>query len=79
MLKYIQESLAKFENRIKPWVYIRRITRSTMVEKAPFFSWKTRQEISFEACEFSPIKIDFSDYPESLISRINVNFNKILL
>ena len=35
-----------------------------------------------EACGFSPIKIHFSDYPKSLISRINeayVFFNKISL
>ena len=38
--------------------------------------WK----ISTVACVFSSIKIDYSDYPNSLISRINeiyVFFNKI--
>ena len=31
-----QESPAYFENRIKPKVYLRRITRSTMYEQVPF-------------------------------------------
>ena len=31
-------------------------------------------EISSVACEFSSIKIDYSDYPKSLISRINEGF-----
>ena len=35
-IEYIWESPAQFENRIKPLVYIRRITHSTMYEKAPF-------------------------------------------
>ena len=38
-------------------------------------------EMSSVACGFSSIKIDYSDYPESLISRINevMFFNKISL
>ena len=32
----IRESPAKFEYRIKPRVYVRRITRSTMYENTPF-------------------------------------------
>ena len=32
----IPESSAQFENRIKPRVYVRRITSSTMYKKAPF-------------------------------------------
>ena len=32
----IGEKPAQFENGIKPWVYVRRITRSTMYKKAPF-------------------------------------------
>ena len=32
----IGESLAQFEKRINPQVYVGRITRSTMYEKAPF-------------------------------------------
>ena len=31
-----RESPPQFENRIKPRVYVRRITRSTMYEKSPF-------------------------------------------
>ena len=31
-----RESRAQFENQIKSWVYLRRITRSTMNKKAPF-------------------------------------------
>ena len=31
-----RESLAQFKNRIKPRVYVRRITRGTMYEKVPF-------------------------------------------
>ena len=31
-----RESLAQFDNLIKHWVYVRRITRTTMYEKAPF-------------------------------------------
>ena len=39
-------------------------------------------KISSVACRFSSIKIDYSDYPKSLISRINeddVFFNKTSL
>ena len=38
-----------------------------------------RRKISFLVCEFSPIKIHLSDYPKTLITRINevyVFFNK---
>ena len=38
-----------------------------MYQKAPFFRWK----IISVACVFSSIKIDYSDYLKSLISRIN--------
>ena len=48
-------------------VYVRSITCSTMYQKAPFAVWK----ISSVACGLSSIKIDYSDCPESLISRIN--------
>ena len=63
---------------------IRRIARSTMYEKAPFLLTGTGvRKISSVACGFSPIKIDFSDYPKNsiLIDRINeyVFFNKISL
>ena len=49
MLKYIQESLAKFENQIKrKWVYVRRITRSTIFEKAPFLAGKRARKLVFK-------------------------------
>ena len=35
-----RESPAQFENRIMPWVYVRRVTHSTMYEKAPFYQPK---------------------------------------
>ena len=37
---FIQESNAQFENRIKPRVYVRRITGSTMYKKAHLFVGK---------------------------------------
>ena len=40
----------------------KRITRSTSI---------LLRKISFVACGFSPIKIHLSDYPKSLISKIN--------
>ena len=73
----LRESPSQFENRIMPRVYIRSITRSTMYQKAP-------SGVSV-ACVFSSIKIDYSDYPKSSISRINevyvvvVVFHKISL
>ena len=45
----------------------RSITHSTRNLKSPF----CQPEISFVACEINSIKVDFSDYPNSLISRIN--------
>ena len=53
-------------------VYVRSFTRSTMYQKALHFLagtgvWK----ISSVACGFSSIRIDYSDYPKSLISIIN--------
>ena len=33
----IRESPEQFENRIKPWVYVRCVTRRTMFEKATFY------------------------------------------
>ena len=71
-LEIIRESPPQFENPIMAGVYVRSITRSTMYQKAPILLagtgvWK----ISSVACGFSSIKIDYSDYPKSLISRIN--------
>ena len=80
---FIRESPAQFENRIKPRVYVRRITRSTLyyVRKSSFLlAGKGVRKISSLACDFSPRKIRLSNYPKSLISRINevyVLFNKI--
>ena len=51
-------------------------------KKLHFVSRNLRVEISSVACGFSSTKIDYSDYPKSLISRINevyVFFNKISL
>ena len=54
-------------------VYVRRISRSTMYQKAPF----CQPELAYGklaltvACWFSSSEIDNSDYPKSLISRIN--------
>ena len=62
---------------------IRSITSSTMYQKAPFLIGGTGiWKISSVECGFSCFKIDYSDYPKSLISRINevyVFFNKISL
>ena len=73
------ESQAQFETRIKYWVYVRRITRCTMIEKAAFFSQNWCKENSFcsmwvVACGFSSIKIHFPDPPKSSISRIIENY-----
>ena len=66
-----RESSAQFENRIKPWEYVRRITRSTTCEKRYILLTGTGvRKMSSVACRFSPIKIHFS-YPKSLISLIN--------
>ena len=63
-------------------VYVRSIMRSTMYQKAPILLagtgvWK----ISSVACGFCSIKINYSDYLKSLISRKMkfMFFNKILL
>ena len=73
-----RESLAQFENQIKPQVYVWRI-----VPKSSILLARTGvRKISSVSCGFSNIKIYFSDYPKSLISKINevyVFFNKISL
>ena len=51
-------------------VYVRSIMRSTINQKAPTGVWKIRSV----ACGFSYIEIDYSDYPKSLISRINEDY-----
>ena len=72
----IPESPLQFENRIMARVYVRRITRSTtcpMYQKSPFclpdLAYKVSSVASYGG--FTSIKIDYSDYPKSLISRIN--------
>ena len=48
------------------------ITHSTMYKKGPFCSPEMPQlKISSVACGFSPIEIDYSNYPKSFTSRIN--------
>ena len=73
-----RESPTQFENRIKHRVYVR-----CMGRKGPFLLAGTGvRKISSVACGFSPIKIHFSDFPKSLICRINevyVFFNQISL
>ena len=45
---------------------------STMYQKSSILLARTGVwKISSVACGFSSIKIDYSDYPKSLISRIN--------
>ena len=69
-----RESRAQFENRIKPQVYIVSITRSTCSKYKKSFillAGTGVRKTSSVACGFSPIRIHFSDYPKSLISRIN--------
>ena len=48
-------------------VYVRSIVPKSSILLAGTGVWK----ISSVACEFSSIKIDYSDYLKSLISRIN--------
>ena len=73
MFEDTRESQPQFENQIMARVYVRSITHSTMYQKASFCNlvgtgvWK----ISSVACGFNSIKIDYSDFQKSLISRIN--------
>ena len=72
LVTHIRESPPQFENRIMARMYVRSITRSTMYQKCSILLagtgiWK----ISSVACGFSSIKMDYSDNPKSLISRIN--------
>ena len=67
----IRESPPQFENRIMARVYVRSITRSTMYQCSILLARTGVWKISSVACWFSSIKIDNSEYPKSLISRIN--------
>ena len=58
--------MAQFENRIKPLVYVRRITRSTM-----FIRRNWRMENKFCSMWVQPNKIHYFDYPKCFINRIN--------
>ena len=65
-LLVIRQSPSQFENRIMPQVYIRSIhvllcTKSSILFAGGTGVWK----ISYVACGFSSIKIDYSDYPKS--------------
>ena len=40
-------------------------------KKLHFVSWNRPQKTRSVACGFSSIKIDYSDYPKSITSRIN--------
>ena len=56
--------------------------RSTIYKKLYFVSWNWSRKIISVVCGLSPIKIHFSDYLKSLISRIlevYVFINKISL
>ena len=53
-------------------VYVRSITRSNMYQSSMILLAGTGvSKIRSVACGFSSIKIDYYDYPKSLISRIN--------
>ena len=55
-----------------------RVVLHVCTKKVNFVSRNRLRKISSLACRFSPIKIHFSDYPKSLISRtneVNVFFN----
>ena len=67
----IRESPPQFENRIMARVYVMHITRNTMYQKLHLLAGTGVWKIRSVACGFSSIKIDYSDYLRSLISRIN--------
>ena len=52
-------------------VYVRNITHSTISKSSILLAGTSIWKISSVACGFSSIKIDYCDYPKSLISRIN--------
>ena len=68
----IRERPPRFENQIMARVYVRSISR-TCTKKFHFVTLAGTGvcKSSSVACGFSSIKIDYSDYPKSLISRIN--------
>ena len=67
----IWESPAQFEKGIKPRVYEGVFCVVLCTKSSILLAGKGVRKISFLACEFSSIKIHLSDYPKTLISRIN--------
>ena len=63
----IRETPSQFENWIMARMYVRSNTRCTMYRKAPF----CLPELAYRKLVLLHIKINYSDYPKSLISRIN--------
>ena len=68
------------------WLYVRSITPSAMYQKRSILLARTGiWKKSSVACGFRSIKIDYSDYLESLINRINevyvfsIKYRNILL
>ena len=57
-----RESPPKFENRIMARVYVRSISTIYLLAGTGV------RKVSVVACGFSSIKIDYFDYPKSLIS-----------
>ena len=68
---FIRESLPQFENRIMARCMQGALRVVLCTKKLHFVSRNWLWKISSVACGFSSIKIDFSDCPKSLISRIN--------
>ena len=68
-----RESTAQFENQINPWVYVRRITRSSIYVRKSSISLAGTgvRKISSVASGSSPIKIHYFDYLKRFINRIN--------
>ena len=75
---HIRESPPQFEN-IMARVYVRSIMCSMYyVPNSPIlFARNGTVKISSVACGFSPVKVNYSDYPKSFISRINKVFFSI--
>ena len=73
---HIRKSPSQFKNRIMARYYASYYVPKSSILIAGTGVWK----INSIACWFSSLKIDYSDYPKSLNSRINevnVFFNKI--
>ena len=68
-----RESPAQFENRTKPRVYVRHITRTNVVlwKSSILLAGTGVRKINSVACGFSPIKPIFIITQKNVISRIN--------